>query len=121
LFSPDAGSEDVYKRIKGYDFFNRVWENIEKYLKNAGDNQKKIEVKFIIMPENKDDIENMLKMCLKAGVKNAVLDWNNYAPPDLYREYTDTFNKFRYLFRANGITVRDGTFVPDELREVNDS
>lgn len=109
--TPDAGSRDVYLKIKGVDCFDKVWGNIGKYME-ATNSSENFEVKFIIQPDNLNDIENMIKMCLAKKVKTTIIDL------DLTQKNTDIFlpavKNFIELCVENGIGVKKGTFLPNK-------
>ena len=111
--TPDAGSKEVYKKIKGVDYFDIVKENIKKYMEKAAD---EIEVKFIIEKDNVEDIQNMIELCLECGVKyvKCALDLN-IKPDDKinYKPYVQTFNR---LCRENNLNV-SFQFIPKEFYE----
>ena len=71
VISPDSGSKDVYKKIKRVDAFDIVWKNISNYTKNAK-NPCSVKAKYILIRDvndNKREIDNFFKMCVKNGVK----------------------------------------------------
>lgn len=84
ILTPDAGSRSVYKEIKGRDNFVNAWKNIKKYHDIRKGNVK---VKFILQEKNKNDIQNMVEMCRKSGVKvvQVSLDLNTH--PSAYAEF----------------------------------
>lgn len=110
--TPDAGSRDVYLKIKGVDCFDKVWENIGKYME-ATNSCKNFETKFIIQPDNFDDVENMIKMCLKHKVKATIVDL------DFTKEDIDicipAVTKFIELCQENKIDVKRGLFLPEDI------
>lgn len=65
--SPDAGTQDTYKKVKGADRFFEVWENILRY-----NNISNIRVKYILTPENlnEEDIYGFIKMCVIIGINH---------------------------------------------------
>ncbi len=71
--SVDAGTKETYekiKRVKGYD---RVWKNLQKYIKAAKDNpQANVVIKYVIIPgvnDNLKDVKTFVKKCLEIGCK----------------------------------------------------
>ena len=75
--SIDAGSEEVYKKIKQQNTYNQVWENIEKYCSDQGFDKNAIKSKYIIYPgfnDDFDEVEKWLQKSIAAGVKNIALD-----------------------------------------------
>lgn len=70
--SPDAGTEETYKRIKRQNNFNKVWENIEKYAQFPD----MLFVKYIFFSwnANENDVKLFIQKCINAKVKNIVID-----------------------------------------------
>ena len=94
VISPDSGSKDVYKRIKSVDAFDIVWKNISNYAKNAKD-PCSVKAKYILIcgvNDNKSEIDNFFKMCVKNGVKAVSLSVEQHwyvkqfpnMPPSVY-------------------------------------
>jgi sulfatase maturation enzyme AslB (radical SAM superfamily) len=72
--SVDAGSAEVYKKIKQVPCFDTVWQNLEKYaeLKNNF-----IRTKYIIIPgvnDTEQEIESWLQLNKKVGISNLLFD-----------------------------------------------
>jgi len=69
--SPDAGTRETYKLIKGLDAFEEVWGNIEKYISNG----VLVSVKYIFLPENSNDadVEGFIQKIVSVGVKHIIL------------------------------------------------
>lgn len=82
LISPDSGTKELYKRIKQINAFDKVWKNIAKYINDSKKNHNaKIYIKYIIIPNINDSIEdvnNFIKKCEKVNCKNIVfsIDFN---------------------------------------------
>ncbi len=89
--SVDSGSRKIYRKVKGTDYFDDVWENISRYCK-AGN---KIYIKYNICNYNSDkgEIDCFLAKCKQNGVRNIIIDAevSSYQPsknagPFYYRE-----------------------------------
>ncbi len=82
LISPDAGTKELYKKIKQINAFDKVWRNIEKYIKDSKNNPNaSINIKYIIIPQINDTIDNInyfIKKCENINCKNIVfsIDFN---------------------------------------------
>ncbi len=82
LISPDSGTKELYKKIKQINAFDKVWGNISKYIKDSKkNNNAQIYLKYIIIPQINDSIEdvtNFIKKCEKVNCKNIVfsIDFN---------------------------------------------
>ncbi len=79
--SADAGTREMFKRIKRVDKFDKFWENTKKYAKaQADDSIYNVETKFILIPEvntTKDEIDKWLDLNIQSGVKSIVIDIEN--------------------------------------------
>ena len=80
--SADAGTREIFKKVKRVDKFEKFWENTRKYAKaqEKSDNKLNVETKFIFIPEintNKEEIDKWLDLTVKAGVKSIVADIEN--------------------------------------------
>lgn len=69
--SVDSGTPETYKKIKGIDGFEKVWRNIEKYVKSNG----VVEIKYIVFSfnSNKKDLDGFVKKCIDAKIKKVVI------------------------------------------------
>ncbi len=80
IISVDCGSRELYKRIKSFDNFDKVWENITRYCKAQADYQSDVKVKYIVIPNINDSIEEFerfLKKAIEAKVKWVIIDLEN--------------------------------------------
>ena len=70
--SPDAGTEETYRKIKRQNNFNKVWENIKKYAQYPD----MLFVKYIFFSCNayENDVRKFIEKCVESGVKNVVID-----------------------------------------------
>ena len=69
--SLDAGSREMYHKIRGRDYFERAWKNLERYV-SAGT----VYIKYIVMKENSDpaEIEAFIAHCKVSGIQHVRLD-----------------------------------------------
>ena len=76
--STDSGTQKTYEKIKRVKAFDNVWENIKKYSQNISfDNGSRIELKYIIIPNINDNVEEIiafLDMAKNCNVKHIVVD-----------------------------------------------
>lgn len=76
--SPDSGSQETYKKIKGVDKYDECWDNIKSYCEHQNiEKNKSVCLKYIIIPEindNKDDIDSFLKKVCDVNAKVVVMD-----------------------------------------------
>lgn len=112
--TPDAGSKEVYAKIKGVDCFDIAWENIKKYVDKTNG---KANVKFIIEEGNVDDVDNMIKMCKSTNIKHVTLAFDLNIKKEDYEKYKAPVNKFISLCKENDIQCAISSFVPKEIIE----
>lgn len=113
--TPDAGSREVYREIKGVDCFDKVWGTIGKYME-ATNSSKNMHAKFIIQPDNLLDIENMIKMCVEKKVKSTIVDLD-YQLSGKNVEFYPQIKKFIKLCKENNIAVKNGMILTKEAFE----
>lgn len=104
MISLDAGTKEVYKRIKQVDCFDEVVENMKKYI-NASDNAKTgITLKYIIVDgvnDTKEETERFLTLAQELGIVHVRIDFDsvkykytgNINVPDSYFNLIDYFYK----------------------------
>lgn len=76
MISIDAGSRNMYKWIKGFDLFDKVWDNISKYAE-IQKNPYLVKTKYIIIPginDNKEEVISFLDQNLKYGINGTAFD-----------------------------------------------
>lgn len=109
--TPDAGSREIYKIIKGRDYFIQTWRNIERYCRECSQN---VQVKFILQDKNLEDISSMIEMCNSVGVNKVALSLDLNIKEERRIEYAYYIDKFRELAENNKLTVYR-SLVPDKL------
>lgn len=75
--SVDSGFAETYKKIKRTNTYNRVWDNIKKYVSAQGENKYSVKTKFIIIPnvnDNVEEIEQWLQKSIQNGIKSVSID-----------------------------------------------
>jgi organic radical activating enzyme len=76
--SVDAGSSEIYKKIKNVDCYDLVRENIKKYAQcKTSSGEANVSAKYIIIPEindTKEEIEKWLVANKEAGLSYTILD-----------------------------------------------
>lgn len=82
IISLDAGDRETYKKIKQVDCFEKVVENMQKYVAAAKVGGAVFEAKYIIIPNVNDTFEQVQKwldLCVSMGIKNVGMDFEtNY-------------------------------------------
>lgn len=79
IISLDAGSREVFKKVKMVDKFNDVVKTIKRYVRALDkDNKKAVAVKYIIVPkinDSKEEIDKFFNLCVKKlGVRHLIAD-----------------------------------------------
>lgn len=110
--TPDAGSREVFKRIKGTDAFSVTWRNIKRYFEACRQN---IEVKFILQDGNVDDIENMIAMCDTSGVRRVVISLDLRINKNRQSDFLGHVSLLRRRLQERNIAVTRSSLVPDAL------
>lgn len=78
--SVDAGTPATYRRIKGKDFFDKVWRNLARYVASQPDN---VFVKYIMMDANCStaEIDGFLERALSIGARKIIPSINVHTNP----------------------------------------
>lgn len=77
VVSVDAGTPETYLKIKNVPTFDKVWENIGKYVEAQTENKGLARTKYIICPgvnDNEEELEKWLQLTDEAGVRFIILD-----------------------------------------------
>lgn len=100
VISTDAGTKQTYEKIKQVKTYNKVWDNIRRYAKAAGDTNL-LKVKYILYPpvnNNYEEIDKWFDEVIKNGVKAVSLSveqhWYNENQPDFTPEI---YNQISYI------------------------
>jgi MoaA/NifB/PqqE/SkfB family radical SAM enzyme len=110
--TPDAGSQQVYKKIKGRDNFKKTWENIKKYMISC---QRMVVVKFILQDGNLEDIYNMVETSVSAGVREIVLSLDLNIRKERHDYFASHVDLFRIIAKSQRVLVRRSSLLPDYL------
>ena len=93
VISPDAGSDEVYQKIKNTRQFDNVWENIKKYAEFQTSDENVL-AKYVIVPsvnDNMSEITAFLQQAYDSKIKTIVLDVEHdyyFANKDNHSEMT---------------------------------
>jgi MoaA/NifB/PqqE/SkfB family radical SAM enzyme len=70
--SVDSGTRECFRRVKGHDGYEQVWENIAKYREAS----EEVRVKYIVFNLNSDlaELDAFLDRCQKAHIKDILID-----------------------------------------------
>jgi len=104
--SPDSGSAEVFRNIKGVDLHMKVWENIREY---CTINPEKFIVKYVVMPENWqiDEFISFAENCVNAGVRNVVImpELTSFWQSQNYIAQIDKMLELHSIVSNKGISV----------------
>lgn len=76
VVSVDSGTKETFIKVKRFDFYDRVWDNIKKYAA-VQPGEDRVKTKFIIIPginDNKEEINSWLNKSVESGIKHVALD-----------------------------------------------
>ena len=117
--SVDAGTEETYKKVKGVNAYNVVWENIENYVKLGSD----VRLKYIFIPENSNDtdVEGFVSKAKEVGVSSVSISTDVRRNRPLTNEEVNAILKMLELARQKNIFTFfvDGTFNSDDIYHLN--
>ncbi len=76
VVSVDSGTKETFIKVKRYDFYNKVWDNIKRYaaVQPVPD---RVKTKFILIPQvndSKEEIEAWLNKSIECGVSHVAFD-----------------------------------------------
>jgi sulfatase maturation enzyme AslB (radical SAM superfamily) len=115
--SVDSGTSESYSRIKGFDFFDKVWRNIQKY--NAVSSHK-IVGKYVVTSNNlgDSDIDGFVQKCLLNGIEEILVsvDAYTYLPVTNYEvscAYVKAAKKLYQRATENGL-LANPTYIYGE-------
>lgn len=76
LVSVDSGTKEMFLKVKGYDFYEKVWGNIKRYA-SAQPFSDRVKTKYIVVPnvnDTKEEIDAWISKSIEVGVKHLALD-----------------------------------------------
>ena len=65
--SIDAGTNEVYQKVKGRDFFSRVVKNIKDLMCVINPKQTTVGLSFVVTKDNFQDVQTAIKLCDELG------------------------------------------------------
>ena len=103
VVSVDSGTKETFIKVKRYDFYDKVWENIAKYA-SVQKRPDSVKTKFILIPDINDteeEINAWIEKSIQVGVKHLAFDiemmWynenKNNLPEKLLKTVKYTLNK----------------------------
>lgn len=105
VVSVDSGTKETFIKVKRFDFYDRVWENIAKYA-SVQKRSDSVKTKFILIPgvnDTKEEIDRWIEKSICAGVKHLTFDvemmWynenKNNLPSELFEIVKYALNRIK--------------------------
>jgi molybdenum cofactor biosynthesis enzyme MoaA len=72
----DSGTKETFIKVKRKDFYDKVWENIEKYAAVQPESNR-VKTKFILIPnlnDTKEEIDAWIAKSIECGIKHLAFD-----------------------------------------------
>lgn len=128
VVSVDSGTKETFIKVKRRDFYDKVWENLEKYAKVQPQSDR-VKTKFIVIPQvndTKNEIDEWIKKSVQVGVKHLTLDLEmmfydknkDNIPSSIY----DLFEYAINSIKANGLDIElidRGFIIAEKLKSQN--
>ncbi len=76
VVSVDSGTKETFIKVKRYDFYDKVWENVAKYV-SVQPKSDRVKTKFILIPnvnDTKEEINAWIQKSIDAGIKHLAFD-----------------------------------------------
>lgn len=76
VISVDSGTRETFIKVKRFDFYDKVWENIKKYAEVQPQSDK-VKTKFILIPninDTKEEIDAWINKSIECGIKHLAFD-----------------------------------------------
>lgn len=111
VVSVDSGTQDTFIKVKRYDFYDKVWENVRKYA-SVQPNSDRVKTKFILIPnvnDSKDEIDAWIRKSIESGVKHLAFDvemmWYNENKDNIPQYILDLVNYAINSIKENGLDI----------------
>lgn len=118
IISLDCGDKATYKKIKQVDCFDKVVQNMQKYVDFANSGGSVFEAKYIIIPNVNNTFEQInkwLDLCISMGVKNVGVDFEtNYLvqnPCEIPKNSVELAEFVENTAKENGMTFCKFTYL----------
>lgn len=105
--SLDAGTSEIYSRIKKRDSFTSVVANIRRY---AAIDPQSVYVKYLFTQENssRDEVDAFFEVVRTSGAKQVILSLDAYSTTSPSEQQLDVMNFFIEKAQSLGFTVYGG-------------
>ena len=113
IVSLDSGTKETFKSIKSVDCFDRVVDNLSKYLSASPEARNHLLLKYIIIDnfnDNKDEITKFIEISKSIGIKQVRIDidYEKYKFErnlNVPKSYLDLVNHFNVLAQKADMEV----------------
>lgn len=116
IVSLDAGTKKTYYKIKRVDAFDRVVENLKKYMPEII-KRREISIKYIVIPTINDNItefKKFLNIVKEIGVEHIIIDLDARYSRELNHNVEQTLiaivQKFEKIAKRKGFTTETYSF-----------
>ena len=100
VISVDSGTRETFIKVKRFDFYDIVWDNIKKYA-SVQKKPDSVKTKFILIPninDTKEEIDKWIEKSIEAGVKHLAFDVEMFWFNDNKNNLPESiFNTFKYM------------------------
>lgn len=104
LVSMDSGTRETFAKIKNVDAFEAVRKNLIRYNARGG----KVKLKYIVLPNYNDRIEDadgFIELCKEVNAANVIISGNRVSRSKLPESAVETARRIRYRAEKEGIMV----------------
>ena len=127
-FSIDCGNRELYKRIKRIDAFDKVKDNLKRYMNSSENAVNDMIAKYIIVDGYNDNIEVLdewINFINEIGIKYAKVDVNfqrffpefHHPDPSVPKHYYDLYAHYKKRIEELGIEDRCWEFSRRVMEE----
>lgn len=111
VVSVDSGTRETFIKVKRFDFYDKVWENVKKYAA-VQPYSDRVKTKFILIPnvnDSKDEIDAWIRKSIESGVKHLAFDvemmWYNENKDNIPQYILDLVNYAINSIKENGLDI----------------
>lgn len=130
--SVDAGTKQVWEKIKRVKGFDLVWKNLKNYIKAEKKNKNKnslVTIKYIIIPglnDNEKETKEFIKRCNKIGCKSIEVNLEFYWMSENYdKPISDNLKNTLMFFKSqpnvifsSNISSHIGNWLGKNLQQI---
>jgi len=113
--SLDCGTPETFKRIKGFNAFNKVVENLSKYCEHGS-----VSIKYLVIPginDSPEDYNGIFRLLKKLGLTKLALSHDTFIDPLPY-EVLESAALLYSMCKVRNISIDGSMFVNEENKEI---